>query len=59
MTREEVAKSMATIHDGIRDAYIQDDLFWQFQDMIRENEKLANSQSVFLYWVNMLFKTPS
>jgi len=56
MTREEVAKWMATIHDDIRDAYIQDDLFWQFQDMIRENERLANSQSVFLYWVNMLFK---
>jgi Ni,Fe-hydrogenase III component G len=56
MTRAEGATWMETIHDDIRDAYIQHDLFWQFQDMIRENERLANSQSVFLYWLNMLFK---
>jgi len=56
MTRAEAATWMDTIHDDIRDAYLQDVLFWQFQDMIRQNERLANSQNVFLYWVNMLFK---
>ena len=56
MTREEAAKWMETIHDDIQDAHIQNDLFWQFQDVVRDNERLANSQSVFLYWVNMLFK---
>jgi hypothetical protein len=56
MNRETAAKRMETIHDDLRNTYIQDDLFWQFQDVVRENGTLADSQNVFLYWVNTLFK---
>lgn len=56
MNQKRAAEWMEIIHDDLRNAYIQDDLFWQFQDVIQENERLANSQNAFLYWVNMLFK---
>jgi len=41
MNREKAAKWMETIHDDLRNAYIQDDLFWQFQDVVRENGRRA------------------
>lgn len=56
MTRERATEWIENVHDEVRNAHIQDDLFWQFQEVIHENEKLANSQNVFLYWINTLFK---
>lgn len=55
MTREKATEWLKVIHDNISDLYIRNDLFWQFQEVTRENERLADAQNVFLYWMNSLF----
>jgi hypothetical protein len=55
VTREDATEWLKVVHDNVRDLYIRNDLFWQFQEVIREHERLADAQNVFLYWMNSLF----
>ncbi|MBI2681536.1 MAG: hypothetical protein HYX25_11095 [Candidatus Solibacter usitatus] len=55
MTHAKARKWLNVIHDDVRDLYIRNDLFWQLQRVLNDNDQLANSQNIFLFWVNSLF----
>lgn len=56
MTRAKATELINIIHNNVRDAFIQNNLFWQFQEVIRQNERLAVGQNEFLYLVNQIFE---
>lgn len=55
MNRRESTEWLRTIHKNVSDLYILNNMFWQFQEVLQENERLATSNNLFLDWINALF----
>jgi hypothetical protein len=55
MNRQELTEWLRVIHKNVSDLSIINDLFWQFQGVLQENEKLAATNNVFFDWINSLF----
>ena len=41
--------------ESVHQQAIRTDLFWQFQGVLQENERLAATNNVFFDWINALF----
>jgi len=55
MTRRKSTEWLQTIHKNVSDLYIINNLFWQFQRVLQENERLTTTNNVFFDWINALF----
>src|SRR5438552_3647772 len=44
-----------TIESEVGDVLLQDHIFWQVQDIIRNNHNLANARSHFFEWMGDVF----
>jgi len=55
MNRRKSTEWLKTIHKNVSDLYIVNNLFWQFQRVLQENERLTATNNVFFYWINALF----
>jgi hypothetical protein len=55
MNRRNSTEWLQTIHKNVSDLHMINSLFWQFQRVLQENERLAATNNVFFDWINTLF----
>lgn len=52
MTKEAAKEWITKIHADVGNVFTSNQIFWQYRDVVNQNEKLENSTNVFLHWIN-------
>ena len=52
MTKHTAKEWITKIHADVENVVVSNQIFWQYREVVNQNEKLENSNNVFLHWIN-------